>query len=209
MYKAGRYGIGPETFKTLSALGFRIDASIVPHTNFSHRGGPDFTFFPAVPFQAGPQLIALPLSVHFVGALASKGGPLYSMLSHRTALRLRAPGIAARLGLLERLRLSPEGHSLAEMKQQTRTALAHGERYFMLTYHSSTLLPGATAYAPNEVSRNEFLAKLDGYFSFFLKACGGQAMSTSALAASLSLPTFQHAGRTRRALFGSRRMAVN
>ena len=49
--------------------------------------------------------------------------------------------------LVERLRLTPEGLTLADMKRQTRAALARGERYFMLTYHSSTLLPGVTPYA--------------------------------------------------------------
>ena len=82
--------------------------------------------------------------MHFVGALAASGPSVYPHLTRGAGKRLRAAGIAARLGLIERLRLTPEGHSLADMKRQTRAALARGERYFMLTYHSSTLLPGAT-----------------------------------------------------------------
>ena len=188
IYKAGRYGVGPATFGTLAALGFRIDVSVVPHTNFSELGGPDFTLCPSSPFQAGPKVVALPLSVHFVGAFSSKGRGLHALLSQRRAARLHLPGISARLRLLERLRLSPEGHSLNDMKRQTRAALARGERYFMLTYHSSTLLPGATAYAPSEFLRDQFLEKLDQYLSFFLQTCGGRTMSTSALAASLCPP---------------------
>ena len=181
IYKAGRYGLGPATFSTLQALGFRVDASVVPHTDFSDREGPDFTDFPAGPFQAGTELVGLPLSVHFAGALAAAGPGLYPLLTAPIGTRLRLPGIAARLRLLERLRLSPEGHSLAEMKRQTRAALARGERYFMLTYHSSTLLPGATGYVRDDAERKAFLEKLDGYFQFFTGECGGRAKSISAL----------------------------
>ena len=182
IYKAGRYGLGPATFTTLQELGFRVDVSVVPHTDFSDREGPDFTGFPAGPFQAGPVLLALPLSVHFAGALAAAGPMIFPRLAVGQGARLRLPGIAARLGLLERLRLSPEGHSLADMKRQTRAALTRGERYFMLTYHSSSLLPGATGYVRDDAERAAFLGRLDEYFGFFTDECGGQAKSLSLLA---------------------------
>jgi hypothetical protein len=187
IYKAGRYGLGPATFETLQELGFQVDASVVPHTDFSAYGGPDFTGFPAGPFWAGSNLIALPLSVHFAGAVAALGPKLYSTLSNGLSVRLRLLGIAASLGLLERLRLSPEGHSLAEMKRQTRLALARGERYFMLTYHSATLLPGATAYAPTAIERDALLNVLEGYLDFFMGECGGACKRVSMLAPELTL----------------------
>jgi hypothetical protein len=185
VYKAGRYGLGPATFATLQALGFRVDASVVPHTDFSIGEGPDFTEFPAGPFRAGPALLALPLSVHFAGVLGAAGSAIYPALMAGPGVRLRLPGIAARLGLVERLRLSPEGHSLADMKRQTRAGLARGERYFMLTYHSSTLLPGGTPYAPGAAERDAFLAVLEGYLDFFMGECRGKPKTLSAVAEGL------------------------
>ena len=187
IYKAGRYGVGPATFEILQELGFQVDASVVPHTDFSAYGGPDFTGFPDGPFWAGANLVALPLSVHFAGAVAALGPKLYSTLSNGLSVRLRLPGIAARLGLLERLRLSPEGHSLAEMKLQTRLALARGERYFMMTYHSATLLPGATAYAPSAIERDALLNVLEGYLDFFMGECGGHGRRVSEVAKLMEL----------------------
>src|SRR3546814_2922527 len=35
VYKAGRYGVGPATAGILEALGYRIDVSVVPFTDFS------------------------------------------------------------------------------------------------------------------------------------------------------------------------------
>jgi hypothetical protein len=171
IYKAGRYGLGPSTFQTLRQFGFRVDTSVVPHTDFSASGGPNFTTFPSGPFLPSASLVALPLSVHFTGALAAAGPKLYPSLA--AAAQLRLPGVTARLGLLERLRLSPEGHTVNDLKRQTRAALARGERYFMLTYHSSTLLPGATPYARDEIERDAFLKTLDAYLEFFSRECSG------------------------------------
>lgn len=185
VYKAGRYGLGPATFATLLELGYRVDASVVPHTDFSDANGPDFTSFFAGPFAPVEGLIELPLSVHFTGALAGAGPKLYPYMVAHSAAGLRLPGLTARLGLLERLRLSPEGHSLKDMKRQTRTALARGERYFMLTYHSSTLLPGGTPYVRSVADREEFLHALESYFEFFMSECGGRSKRITDLATSL------------------------
>jgi hypothetical protein len=185
VYKAGRYGVGPATAGILRELGYRIDVSVVPHTDFSADGGPDFTALPEGPFRLAPELIELPLSVQFAGALAGIGPLAYPWLTSPSARRLRLPGIAARLGLLERLRLSPEGHRFADMIRQTRAALARGTRLFMLTYHSSSLLPGATGYVRDAAERNRFLARLDAYCRDFLGIFGGRASTVAAVAAAL------------------------
>jgi hypothetical protein len=194
VYKAGRYGVGPATAGILRDLGYGIDVSVVPHTDFSADGGPDFTALPEGPFALREGPIELPLSVHFVGALAGIGRRLYPRLAGRLARRLRLPGIAARLGLLERLRLTPEGHDLDDMQRQTRAALAGGTRLFMLTYHSSSLLPGATAYVQSEAERDRFLATLDGYCRDFLGPLGGRAGTLAEVAAALGAQPTPGAG---------------
>ncbi len=188
VYKAGRYGIGPATPALLASLGYRVDVSVVPHTDFSADGGPDFRGAPDVPVALASGVVELPLSVHFVGAMACVGPRLHPRLAGRAAARLRLAGIAARLGLLERLRLSPEGHSLADLVRQTRAALARGTRVFMLTYHSSALLPGATSYVHSAAERDAFVATIDAYLRFFLGPAGGRSSTAARLAAELAAP---------------------
>jgi len=182
IYKAGRYGLGPASFQSMASLGFEIDASIVPRTDFSRGAGPDFTAFPSVPMKGPHGLLVLPLSVHFVGLLAFLGDAIYPLVSAPASARLKIPGALSRLGLLERLRLSPEGFGLHDMIRQTRAALASGERYFMLTYHSSSLLPGANSYVRSEEERRDFLSRIDGYFSFFRRECHGEMVSVTQMA---------------------------
>lgn len=186
VYKAGRYGIGSATPAILRELGYTLDISVVPHTDFSADGGPDFRRAPALPFIIEPGLCELPLSVHFVGRLAAYGPRLFPRLSDNRLRRLRLVGLCDRLGLLTRLRLSPEGYSLPELTRQARAALASGTRLFMLTYHSSSLLPGATTYVRNETERRGFLATLDGFLRFFLAELGGRADTVTRVAAALA-----------------------
>jgi hypothetical protein len=185
IYKAGRYGIGPATAEILEALQYRIDVSVVPHTSFRRLGGPDFNGYPDLPFETERGFVALPLSVEFVGVAAFGGQAVYPAISGKLGRRLRLPGILARAKLLERLRLSPEGHTLDDLIRQTRAAISRGQRFFMLTYHSSSLLPAATSYVRNEADRASFLSTLDQYFSFFIEECGGRPESISAAAAQL------------------------
>jgi hypothetical protein len=185
IYKAGRYGLGPATFGILAELGFAIDVSVVNHTDFSDSGGPDFRGIAPGPFKGPHDILALPLSVHFVGLLAGFGPTLFPLLSDGPSKTIHMLGILARLGVLERLRLTPEGSRLGDMVRQTRGALARGERYFMLTYHSSSLLPGATPYVRTEQDRAKFLSILDSFFVFFLEECGGEMKSVIELSRTL------------------------
>lgn len=186
IYKAGRYGIGSATASILTELGFGIDVSVVPRTDFRPSRGPDFTKYPDCPFETPEGLIALPLSVSFVGALAGIGPAIYPAISGKMGLRAHLPGVCARLGLLERLRLSPEGHSLDDLMRQTRAAVARRQRLFMLTFHSSSLLPGAAPYVHDESDRDDFLSKLDRYIAFFLRELGGRTESVSSVVRKLT-----------------------
>ena len=186
IYKAGRYGIGPATMASLEALGYRIDCSAVPYTDFSAQHGPDFAMVPDRPSRPSPGIVELPLSVNFAGVLAGAGPHLFPMMQSRLAQRLRLPGIAARTGLLERLRLSPEGHTLQDMLRQTRAALAQGTRLFMLTYHSSSLLPGAAPYVHDEAGRRTFLDTLGSYCAHFMGPLRGRPGTLLDAAAALA-----------------------
>lgn len=185
VYKAGRYGIGPATAGILDGLGYRVDCSVVPFTDFAPVGGPDFSGIGDGPFTLSERVTELPMSVHYAGLLARAGPRLFPLLQSRWAARLRLGGIASRAGLLERLRLSPEGHTLANMVRQTRAAMARGTRLFMLTYHSSSLLPGGAPYVRTAAERQAFLEVLGGYCRFFTRELGGRPGRVAEVAALL------------------------
>lgn len=189
IYKAGRYGLGPGTAEILDALGYRLDCSVVPYTTYEDKGGPDFTGYTNSPFMASDTLVEVPLSVHFAGLAARAGPKLFPMIDSELGRRLHLPGILARSGLLERLRLSPEGHVLSDLQRQTRTAIAAGQRVFILTYHSSTLMLNGSPYVTSETDRTAFLDCLAGYCTFFMETLSGRPGSLDDLAHELLTTT--------------------
>lgn len=176
IYKAGRCGLGPATAKILNSLGYEIDASVLPFTNLRHRGGPDFSGFSHAPFWFGEKLdlFEIPLTRGVVGPLRSLGVSSFSVMDHPLAKRLGVVGVLAKLGLLERITLTPEGMSLDDLKRLTRALLKRGCKVFSYTYHSSSLLPGATQYVRTQSDRDAFLEMMDRYFEFFMGEVGGR-----------------------------------
>lgn len=174
IYRAGRYGVGAHTAEILHRLGYKIDMSVVPNSDFSNEDGPDFRNCPAQPYWFGPgeNLLEIPLSVGYVGALWRSGRSLSWVFSNH-ATRLHIPGVLARSGLLERIRLSPEGISVAEQIRLTKALVNRGHRIFSYNYHSPSLVPGHTPYVRTDADRDRFLADMESYFEFFRDEMSG------------------------------------
>ena len=177
IYKAGRYGLGPSTASTLERLGFRVDTSVLPHTDLRFKRGPDMRGLRATPFLFGEArpLLQLPVTRGFLGLAGAAGDTLFPLVDSETRVQGWARGLLARTGLVDRVTLTPEGISLAQMKALTRALLARGERIFVLSFHSPSLEPGHTPYVVDERTRGAFLARIEAYLDFFLGELGGEA----------------------------------
>lgn len=175
IYKAGRYGVGPNTSGILAELGYEIDASVVPHTDLSAGDGPDFRHCGAKPYWFGSAgMLELPLSVGFSGIFRSLGRTGWNLLDTRAGRALKLTGISSRLRLLDRLVLTPEGITHEEHKRLTRAMLASGHNVFSFTYHSPSLEPGCTPYVRTDGDLALFLDRFDRYFDFFINEIGGR-----------------------------------
>ncbi len=174
IYKAGRYGVGRATAASLRALGYRIDMSVVPHTDFGADGGPDFRGLPGGLHWVGGDLLEIPLSRGFAGRLAGLGPSLYDRLLAAPGWA-RLPGLFARLGLLERATLTPEGVDTAAHLRLLAALRDQGQRVFTLNYHSPSLAPGHTPYVRSEDDLARFLATIRAFLAHFLGPFGGRA----------------------------------
>lgn len=143
-YRAGRYGIGPNTLGLLAERGYKLDSSMRPGYEYAGEGGPDFAAVDAHAFRAGPggAIVVLPLTTTFTG-LARRGGVgLYRALGRVPKGR----GIFARAHLLSRIALTPEEMPLADVLEAIAVALGEGVRLLNFSFHSPSLAPGHTPY---------------------------------------------------------------
>lgn len=179
IYKAGRYGVGPATAAILDELGYEIDASVVPESDFSPEEGPDFTGWPVQPywFGSGRALLELPVTQAYVGWLAHSQNGLRHIANSGFGRRFHVPGILARTRAMEKIRLSPEGMTFDEMRRLTGALYAHGHRVFSFTYHSPSLAAGHTPYTADEPALGRFLDRFERYFDWFMGELAGRASS--------------------------------
>jgi hypothetical protein len=191
VYRAGRYGIGPATGGVLEELGYRIDTSVVPFTNFGDMGGPDFSYATRDPFWFGPTggILEVPLTVGRCGILRHHGDRIQSPLMSGVGLRFHLPGVFARLGLFERIRLTPEGATFGELRRLTDCLLASENRIFVLSYHSPSVVPGNTPYVRREGDLQGFLGVLDRYCEYFMARCGGRGSTLEEIYETLPKPS--------------------
>ena len=179
VYKAGRYGIDIHRESTLYELGYQVDTSVVPFRSYAGRGGgPDFFGLPDRPFwsEALGRVLFLPLSQTLVGPL---NGMARDGLDRRIfgsiATRFHIPGILSRLGLLERIMLSPEAARLDDLRRLLDFMIGHGHKVLCLSLHSPTLTPGCTPYTKDEEGVERFLDTIDQLLHYFFSEHGGRA----------------------------------
>jgi hypothetical protein len=164
VYRAGRYGVGPNTADLLQQAGYSADVSVRALHDYSDEGGPDFSRVKPLPFRVGGNgLVELPLSAAYVGRLRPRGSAIY-----RAAARVpRGRGVLFRTKLLNRVPLTPEGVPLAEALAAARALLKDGLRWFSLSFHSPSVEPGHTPFVRTAEDLRGFHAWWDAMFDFF------------------------------------------
>lgn len=181
-YRAGRYGVGQNTHAILIEQGFRVDSSLRPLFDYRDDGGPDFrrTTVHAHWVDAGKKLIELPLSANYLGW----GGGMKPFVFDR----LRASGtlraIAARMRLVERVPLTPEGTPIARACAMIDHALDHGVRLLSLSFHSPSLAPGYTPYVRDTGDLAAFYGWFDAVFNHLARRGVANARLDDIIAAS-------------------------
>lgn len=164
IYRAGRYGLGPETARMLREAGVAVDSSV--RANFDYRAGhgPDYSRHPLVPYwaDADRRLLELPLTSVYWGMLRRQGRWVRPLLERSSSLA----GLLARAGLLERIALTPEGVSVDEALRGIDMALDDRLPVLVLSFHSPSLAPGHTPYvrSAGDVARlYDWLARVYAY----------------------------------------------
>ncbi len=148
IYRAGRYGIGPNTAAILREAGIAIDTSARARFDYSDGGGPNFQDLPILPWWVGEpgSLLELPLTTVYSGLLSKLGPLLFPLTQRLPGLR----GFLAQLGLLERIPITPEGVTVEEALRGVDVAVREDLPVLVLSFHSPSLSPGHTPYVRNQ-----------------------------------------------------------
>lgn len=160
VYRAGRYGIGPETGDLLAEAGYRMDVSIRALFDYRAQHGPDFSRHPIWPWWVSDDVLEIPLTSAFTGLLRSQP---------RLHDFARARGVFARSGLLNRASLTPEGTPIGEALAAIRQMLDAGVSLFSLSFHTPSIEIGHTPYVRDQADLRRFWQWWDAVFDLFAR----------------------------------------
>lgn len=182
VYRAGRYGIGPNTEALLDEFGYRVDASVRPLFDYVDEGGPNFERARSAPYWTGEErrILEVPLTTAFIGGLRGLGEPLFRLGARLPTLR----ALLNRSRLLNRVALTPEGIPLEEALTALKLLLDSGTRLISISFHSPSVEPGHTPYVRDASDLARFYAWFDGVFGFLAAAGVEPASIDEVLAAA-------------------------
>jgi hypothetical protein len=164
IYRAGRYGIGPQTAKLLSESGIAIDSSVRARFDYSDEHGPDYSRHPVKPYwtDAGKTLLELPLTTAFWGMLRQQGQQLFPLTAKFPPLG----SVLSRLGMLQRIGLTPEGITLEQALRAIDIAVDDGLPVLVLSFHSPSLAVGHTPYVRSRDDLDQLYDWMRGVYSY-------------------------------------------
>lgn len=190
VYRAGRYGLGPESATMLAELGFRCDTSVRSGFDYRSGHGPDYRGAPLKPWwvkTAHGAVLEVPVTTVFGGFLGPAGEGIY----HRVARNgMHAGAALARLGLIERIALTPEGIPAERACRAIDIALEQHLPVLNFSFHSPSLQPGNTPYVRTAADLDLFYRWWDIVLDH-LARCGVEAIDAAgilAMAETTALP---------------------
>ncbi|OLE30935.1 MAG: hypothetical protein AUG43_01915 [Actinobacteria bacterium 13_1_20CM_3_68_10] len=197
-FRAGRYGLGRETVPALIRCGYQVDSSVTPFVSWeAFDDGPTFVGAPLEMYRLGgggdvraPEpggaLIELPMSIGYSRLPFGVWGRIYRMLTARPLHALHLLGIASRLGLITRILLSPETHSVADMLTLSRRLIESGCRHLHLFFHSPSLRPGLSPFVADAPGVERFYRTIASYVENLSRLASVTFVTVSEAAALLA-----------------------
>jgi len=195
-FRSGRYGLGPGTVVALKQNGYSADSSVTPFFSWTDTDhGPDFTAAPLNVYRLDGRgdvcspapwgaLVEVPLSGGFTRFSPSQWPTFAKFLRRRLARWIRVGGLAAELRLLQKTMLTPESTTVRDMLALSRLLAGAGVSHLQVTFHSPSLSPGLTPFAPSRADVDLLLARLERYLEQLSKHASLTFKTVSEVAAA-------------------------
>ena len=176
-FRSGRWGYDESVAKNLSLLGYRVDTSITPYTDWKEYHGRDFSEYAPEPFRVTPgngktggapghALVEIPATIAYAQKDFFRCNRVHKALSRKPVSRLRLIGILDRLNMLNKIWLSPEQSDGIEMIRLASGLIRKNYRVINMFFHSTTLVAGLTEYVRTPRDEKRFLGRIREFLTF-------------------------------------------
>jgi hypothetical protein len=178
-FRAGRWAFGNSTARAIHKLGFKVDSSVTPYTDWSKWHGANFRDIGPRPYRFSPsnifqevkhgELIQLPASIGFLQKNYEICKKISNLSDCCLMQKFRVRGILNRLKILNKVELSPEMSTSQNMIALAKRMQGLGFEYLNMFFHSASLVPGISPFVRNRKDELNFFKRLGDFFSFTYK----------------------------------------
>jgi len=175
-FRAGRWGYNGSVSTVISDLGYIVDTSITPFTDWSEYHGPDFSKMAPQPYlfrapeifksQSDGDLIEVPASIGYLQENYDWCGSIDRKLNHTLGRVLRLKGLLQKLNLMNKVWLSPETSDARRMVQLTKVLMRKNLEVVNMFFHSTSLMAGFSHFVKTKEDESRFMKCLREYFTF-------------------------------------------
>lgn len=175
-FRTGRWGYSKEVAASLEKLGYKVDSSVSPFTDWSSDYAPDFSSIPPDPYYFNPEeiftphpqgkLLEVPATIGFTQDNFERCNDLFRAFHKRPLSWLHLIGVTDRLGLLNKVWLSPEVSTGGQMIALTKRLLKKKIPFANLFFHSPSLQAGLSPFVSSTSEQVQFVARIREYLTF-------------------------------------------
>lgn len=190
-FRAGRWGLGPDTVEALVACGYEVDSSVTPIMSWLDEGeGPSYEsaetelyWYPRRGDEKSgkpdQKILEVPVSIGYNRWPFDFWHRFYTWLAHPWLKPLHPIGLLNRSGILRKIWLSPEMNSSKDMIKLTDTLTIHGISVLNFTFHTPSLLPGKSPFIRNSDDLENFYSEITNYFEYLSQATRFESLTLS------------------------------
>jgi len=190
-YRSGRWGFNDDVARNLIRLGYSVDTSISPASDWREYEGVDFSEWSNEPFvyrledsagERGGSLLEVPATIAFVQGLRV-ASPIYWTIKRRLPRGEKILAALSKLGILNNVCLSPETQEASQMIRLAAALLKRETKVLNMFFHSPSLLEKCSPFVSTPDDAKRFLARIDAFLDF-AQSAGMQSVTMSALSAA-------------------------
>ncbi len=175
-FRSGRWGYSPTVAATLQELGYRVETSITAYTDWQYCEGPDYSNMAPMPFLFSPddiyrpsgsgRMLQVPATVGYLQRDFAMSNAVVNRIRRSPLRHLKLIGVLDRLGWVNKVWLSPENATAAQMIALAQQMRENGYPLVNLFFHSSTLTAGLTPFVRDRQDEIKFSNRIREFLEF-------------------------------------------
>lgn len=177
-FRSGRWGFDRTVARTIRRMGYRVDTSVSPYSNWEMYHGPDFSEYSPKPHRipagdgGGPDdwIMEVPATIGFLQDDYPRCNRRMKAISGSALRRFRLLGILDRMRLLNKVCLSPEPDTSDKMIGLAESMRRNGYKVLNLFFHSTSLKHGLNHFTRTPEEAAELMRRIERFLEYAVQS---------------------------------------